>query len=59
MRERQGVTLHKGGPGTAHTGAGREEGQPVATEVELTQFWMRAAPIEETAISHTSRITHR
>jgi hypothetical protein len=23
-RERQGVTLHKGGPGTARTGAGRE-----------------------------------
>jgi hypothetical protein len=54
-RERQGVTLHKGGPGTALAGAGEERGQPEATEVDLMNFRMRAAPISTTAIGHTSR----
>ena len=51
------MTLHKGGPGTARTDAGMERDQPAATGVDLTNFRMRAAPITETVIGHTSRNT--
>ncbi|GEC03939.1 hypothetical protein SSP24_15940 [Streptomyces spinoverrucosus] len=50
-------TLHKGGPGGRAYDDARKRGmcQPVATEVDLMNSWMRAAPVATTAIGHTSR----
>ncbi len=57
LRWKSRETLHKGGPGTRvmYARSGEESCQPAATEVDLMNFWMRAAPISKTAIGHTSR----
>ncbi|GAA3873488.1 hypothetical protein GCM10023084_28060 [Streptomyces lacrimifluminis] len=43
----------QGWPRHAHVGAEKVEGQPVATEMDLMNFWMRAAPIAMTVIGVT------
>jgi len=48
----------QGWPRHARFGAEEEEGQPAATEVDLMNFGMRAAPITETVITVTPPLPH-